>query len=680
MEAKIRDLRGQADNLCREIRSLICSIPESKAVAEGDSGFDANRAFHEYVHSLTAALSDQTPQHQTIDYDEHLILRQKQMIDEITRQITHESALFSERIDDIKREFEETVNDITLEYSQRRQDSEALHELAMSDLMTEILRSKASFDMQIEEMKDAIISEKEELAIRIQKDKAQFAEWKAEIEKHLRNMEDRNTEDERYVNSLLEDRERALQTTSESFESEEPESRLHELELEKSELEAKLDRVKSELQPRINDLEEKLKIAWKESEEELEPLLAEKRQELELDIRTAVDKARAEAKVLREKLVKAQENREAESREWREKLSDLREQLDVRDSENAKKLEMAKQEAKAKLQEKDAELNKARAANSKQIENMEAQFNAKIKEQRAAVEQEVLRVEKQLQQTRAQLEQRKKRRELDRKVPEPENLIVKPKAGSGSPRRRKELEGEDPFGDMRTNFSISESESKAMYDEVLKRKNQHGSEIRAQKTKLRAAMKQFEQEKQEFEAWMAMMDEKIKSFQLVKESYEPSERELDLMNKVALQKNTILQLVEDVDRRRTDDVKLEKMHEKRRQTIADIEKVKQDLQDSLAEKLNAVSAEMSQKLADERKRNQEMLLEAAKKLDGALSELLKAKEASETFVMEDYRKWKELRTEIGETTSTICNRVSQRASVAQMAHLNGMAVLPPLRS
>ena len=680
MEAKIRDLRGQADNLCREIRSLICSIPESKAVAEGGSGFDANRAFHEYIHSLTAALSDQTAPQHTIHYDEHIILRQKQMIDDITRQITHESALFSERLDNMEREFQETVDDITLEYSQRRQDSEALHELAMSDLMTEILRSKACFNIEMEQAKDDVIREKEELAIRIKNDKARFAKWKADIERHLKNMEYRNSEDERYVNSLIEDRERALQATSGSFESEDTETRIRELEQEKFELEAKLDRVKNELQPRIDDLEKKLKIAWKESEEELEPLLSEKRQELELEIRTAVDKARGEARALREKLDKAKEDRDAEAREWREKLADLREQLDVQDSENAKKLEMAKQEAKAKLQEKDAELNKARAANSKQIENMEAQFSAKIKEQRAALGQEVLRVEKQLQQTIAQIEQRKKRRELDRKVTEPEDLIVKPKAGSGSPRRRKELEGDDPFGHLRTNFSISESESKAMYDEVVKRKSQHGSEIRAQKTKLRAAMKQFEQEKQVFDEWMAMMNEKIKKFQLVKESYEPSERELDLMNKVALQKNTILQLVEDVDRRRTDDVKLEEMHEKRRQTIADIEKVKQDLQDSLAEKLNAVSAEMSQKLADERKRNQDMLLEAAKKLDGALSELLKAKEASEAFVMEDYRKWKELRTEIGETTSTICNRVSQRASVAQMAHLNGMTVLPPLRS
>ena len=681
MAKKLDSVRGQIDPLCHEICALIRRIPGPSPIQDGESGFDANRKFHTFMSALSAAMEDLEARPPALKYDERFISRQKQIIDEMSERVAKESEAFANALESMRVDFQKMVQQLTDDYFKRKQECEEGHDYAMSEMMLEILRTRASMDDRIEREREEVINEKCELRQRIRKDREQFGQWKAEIEMHLKNMEEKNAEDERYIKALREERESAqCVEKDEAAQRRKGEERVEELEKEKKRLEEKLARIRNELEPRVAQMKEKLRAAREENEAEIKPLIAIRREELEKEMKEVIERGRAESDELRRTLERRSREKDEEIEALKGQLQDLEVQVNEKQAELGQKMRQARLEAKEKVRAKEAEVNRVREGNAKEIEAMEAEFREKVKEQKVAIQQEIVRLEKQLKETVSQLDERRKKLNGGKVSVEPE---LKAPAPIVSPRRRKEEETKDAFGNIRTSFSISESESKAMYDEVMKRKGQHNAEIRAQKTRLRDEMKELEKEKHEFEAWIEDMNKKIGEMELVKEEFARSEKEEDLMKKVAMQKSTIAQLKEERDEARVESGKeqaLKELYAQQKQAIAEIESEKQEVQNSLAMRLNEVSAEMSQKLGDERKKNQDLILEAAKKLDVALSQLLKAKQASETIVMEDYKKWKELRTEIGETTSTICNRVSQRPPVAQIAHLNGMQVLPPLRS
>ena len=78
---------------------------------------------------------------------------------------------------------------------------------------------------------------------------------------------------------------------------------------------------------------------------------------------------------------------------------------------------------------------------------------------------------------------------------------------------------------------------------------------------------------------------------------------------------------------------------------------------TLSQTLQETSDEMSNKLKESRRKNAEMILEASKRLDIALSELNAVKKESEEERMKEFQKWKELRIDIESSTKSLCGKI-----------------------
>ena len=85
--------------------------------------------------------------------------------------------------------------------------------------------------------------------------------------------------------------------------------------------------------------------------------------------------------------------------------------------------------------------------------------------------------------------------------------------------------------------------------------------------------------------------------------------------------------------------------------------------------MEQTSAEMSRKLRETRIANAEMILEASKRLDIALAELNAARKTSEQDHMNDFQKWKELRTYIENSTKPLCAEARPMSSVTRLNQL-----------
>jgi hypothetical protein len=152
-------------------------------------------------------------------------------------------------------------------------------------------------------------------------------------------------------------------------------------------------------------------------------------------------------------------------------------------------------------------------------------------------------------------------------------------------------------------------------------------------------------------------------------------------------KGTRMQLKADLEWLRVDEAEIGNLRNAQGKHISEVAGLVSAIVNSRTkahERIRSVEDEMVEAFQREHLKNAERIRIEVERLDGALEELIQAKKLAEEGFVSEFRKWGELRCEIGESTSSICGKIGQRlvtsANRSPGPDLVSPTVLPSLHS
>jgi DNA repair exonuclease SbcCD ATPase subunit len=229
-------------------------------------------------------------------------------------------------------------------------------------------------------------------------------------------------------------------------------------------------------------------------------------------------------------------------------------------------------------------------------------------------------------------------------------------------------------------------ESREKFADAERLKTNLETGIRALRSKLRTTAAEFELAKQGLQKEISESLPTIGLIFTPVPQPERSEKELDLLEKIAMQRSTVAQLRDELERLRVEVPKrktLQAIQRKRRDSMTSIGEAMQVVSDSINVQAREVEQEMTQRLNESRARNEEMIRKEVQRLDEALEELGRAKKTAEDAFMGEFRKWGQLRSEIADSTGSICGKVAQKSRASPdfpMSDRIAPSLLPPIHN
>jgi DNA repair exonuclease SbcCD ATPase subunit len=229
-----------------------------------------------------------------------------------------------------------------------------------------------------------------------------------------------------------------------------------------------------------------------------------------------------------------------------------------------------------------------------------------------------------------------------------------------------------PAGDHLTPFRETVSAFEVRASEAASQLEKRRAEIELVTADLhsqyRVAFAEFQAEKIEIEDQIAAVGEFAGN--------RPTDREMQLAEKVAAQRGEIQKLRDELDRLRVEVPKrkpLLGLQAKRRETLASLEDAKSNRLRELTELIN----ELSQALKEQRVKSAVVIAEASGQLEAALDERTHVMKDIEEAAIASVRKWRDLRCEIGSAVLTLDGRPSRQSPV--VGTRVSLPVLPPLK-
>lgn len=596
----------------------------------------------------------------------------------------HEMRLVKQKIEKSIGEFEKQMAEVMTAsregveksaklYKESKANELKRHANRMAELVSMITGEKATFDERITSGRDLTVASESEIKQELEAFQQQYHDYESQMTHQISQLTSRNDKEEESLRAFeigIQNRKRELEEDFANKQKQiqkDSETKIADLEQEKTHLKEQPKRVHAQYGPTIYFLTEEIRAKKLKLDLEGQEVLREHRDTANAELETIKTRHEAEEREWNEKLAKSREGQGTNVIQLRSQMLQVSTELNKSDGETARKLKRARLDATSRVIAKDAEIKRIKAQHANEIESLEAQQNIELKTLKLTSSQIIAKLEQEL--VNANIESNNARIKLEEeieKLKKAKNKHVKPPASPPpqSPRRKPRKR----FGD----FELIEAESRAMLNEMQKTKSQKESEIRTQKARVRARMQELDYLKTEHEKESNFIISMISNIEPPSEPHEITPREHELLHRIALQRNTIMQLRNDTEIQRVDVPKrktLKSLQLHFKSLADDLNTRRLQLNTTLSRSIEQMSDTMNRKLKEARLQNASMILEASKRLDIALAELKETKKASEEDHMRDFQKWRELRTDIESTTRPLCDEPRPMSSVTKLNQL-----------
>jgi DNA repair exonuclease SbcCD ATPase subunit len=361
----------------------------------------------------------------------------------------------------------------------------------------------------------------------------------------------------------------------------------------------------------------------------------------------------------------------------REESSSLRSQANTIDAYFARKMKLAQSQLQSQMLAKESDLKQLQADQARALDQLQAQHHLDVERTRAEARQALAALEDEIVQMVALQEQSRRASEAEiaaLRVAKPHG----PDADQigGSPRRtprgpdsdqinkspRRKPAQTPPTVDLtvfRQAVSDAEVEAATAVAELEARRTERDLKIKAAVAQFREAQSQFQTERLDLEQEVEKIKDRLREVPTTLETIEPSPREVELLKKIALQRNAILHMRDEVERYQVEVPKrkpLLALQAKRREAIAELQESLENVRSDQLTRLNDVINELSEELREQRLRQADVIADIAGKLEGALEQRRRLFRDIEEVAIASAQKWRELRNDISTSTISLCTR------------------------
>jgi hypothetical protein len=387
------------------------------------------------------------------------------------------------------------------------------------------------------------------------------------------------------------------------------------------------------------------------------------------EIAAMEERYRQEEAALVERLRKVRAARGSQEERLRKERAIWESRLTTSTAFHEQQMEKERARLKAVVLEKDAELGKLESAQAVEVVELESEHRSAIERIHAETRAALAGVEEEV------------RRALDIDVNGVLTEVREPVFSPVIPSPRRKREESSPVGVAELNDGMEriDLDSGKMMAELERRRTEHELRIRAAWAALKEASNTPEMEKLEEPDPPLVLSPR----EAAPSDAAPSEKEAELLEKIALQKAAIAQLRDELERGRVVVSKrktLLALQQKHAQTIAELREAQDHAGGRRGNVLRSVIAECSQQFAVERGKNEERVQEWIKKMDTACEARVALAKDIEKGAMGDFQKWRELRTEIGNSTISLAGKSGQQYSRKPVPRMSERVstVFPPL--
>lgn len=589
---------------------------------------------------------------------------------------------YEARMSALRDSFDEAYILESTDYFDKRASEQERHEARMDSLVKEVVCGKASFEEDIEGEQEKVKRESERFRrclVKAANDLVACESRSEEVSGLIAKNEDlglalvdKRKEHERHMSEMK----KAFESDCEALEVE-AEAKVTELLGKKRSLVMKVEEQKGEWEPRIAEAKQQLAREIELINEGVARELEAKEDECVKTIaesRMSLNKKRTEMSA---RFRAMKETSMCEIEGLREELMEL--EGSKTNSVFVERIEVARQEAQERVEEKEEELKQMEHNLSEIVAQTEADYAVKVDALSEKLEKDLTAAEETVDEAEHSV------KVLEEKLRKMAKHRVRSPLGEAAPSPRRRIPGTpsaqtSDVSSVQMRCSVAGVESQAMERELTRLKVESNRELRTEKLELKALGIALEKEKSDVQAALKALDD-MRVSRAVPVDHHVSDKVRELEEKLALQDSTVQQLKSESEQYRVDPGKWKIFKAIRSRHLGELAALSDEAkstEDSRPQRLRNERAALIEKLSQSREENGERTLEASKRVDIALSELRKVKQAAEDVHMRDFGKWRELRLEIGDAITTLSDSSSMKPRTPG-PHIRERPVLPPLR-
>lgn len=706
---EFQTISNQIAVLTSSLKDSIKQMSSANSKLENESKLKNDPSFHSLIEDASNLFSA------PVDFRPLITQKYKKQQDQITKllnQLTRfvndieaHSKKFEENVEEEKRKFNRSINNLANNYYDQREMHTSNHEAQISNLEDAIYELKANYEAKLSDGLKKVAAEKQLLKKLYKTVQKNYNDLKPGLESNLpetnsqvytdnednekdlnKNKNDINDNDN---NNYNDDNDNDNNNYNDATGSSEVKTRaymgdilnkideIEEVEQENKKLADQIQAMKLKNETEIAQLKNQLTQIETNTESKLNGALKANQEKYDNDFEAIKSKyAQIESELIK-KLNALKKEQSATNNNLKTELSKVKAMSNSCKVKISKKIKEAEIISESKINQKKLELQNLKAEHSKAVE----EFLKENKSEAGQIYPENAFNSSSSTNSRPSSSIRRKLSQSKKKVsqpqtPQPANL----------PRRPMQSNKEDD--------KIDSSDTKSLMEKINESENESMQKI-AQYSELKnnlrikiaeedaATSNQLSEIEKETEIAQSELNDLLKNLEELQQSLSASMSITNSSNEIEKQqKDEINSKKDEINRRRVAVNKRKALQAVQSLHHQEIDKIDEDIQNIIFNSVSQIQ-QKSENLLDEQKKTNETLTESSTKLEAVLKELKEIKIDEEEVAIKERQKWGEIRSSIANSTIDLYNQSknknTSRPTSSQSRPIVSSSKLPPLQ-